>query len=147
MNLQNYKTDRPAAAPAGKAPLLARPGDVVNDPALTLEQKRSTLAAWLSDLHAIPDAPRWRQLEDGSLVDIDEIYSALRALDDGEDETDNAPAPKGKGKSWHWIRSIIPGNRTDDDDDPPPCPAVPMRPVIPRPGLGEGASAGASIAA
>ena len=146
MNPQNYKTDRSRLAPAGKAPLLARPGDVVKDPALTLEQKRSTLAAWLSNLHAIPDAPRWRQLEDGSLVDIDEIYGALRALDDGEGDAAGASVPKGKEKSRSWIRSIIPGNRTDDDDDPPPCPAVPMRPV-PLPGSGGSASAPASIGA
>lgn len=140
MNSQNYKTNQTVQASEDLPALLARPEDVVNDPTLTLEQKRSTLAFWLSDLHAIPDAPRWRQLETGALVDVDDIYKALRALDEAEDEIAGAAAPRDKATFGSWIKSIIPGSRADDDDDPPPCPAVGMRPAVPEPGWDAGSA-------
>lgn len=63
------------------APCLARPNNVLNDLALTTEQKRSILAFWLSDQHTVPDAPRWRQLENGAFADSEDIMRALYALD------------------------------------------------------------------
>src|SRR5690242_3406691 len=72
------------AADVGPPPFLAHPNNVVEDPARTLEQKRLILASWLSDRHAVPDAPRWRQLENGAFVDAHEIEEALRVLDDME---------------------------------------------------------------
>jgi hypothetical protein len=78
-------SERTAAASAEPAaPFLARPSEILNDPALNAEQKRAILASWLSDRHAVPDAPRWRQLENGALVDSQEVLQALYALDDAE---------------------------------------------------------------
>src|ERR1700761_3743264 len=65
-------------------PFLAHPKDVLDDAAHSVEQKRLILASWLSDKHAVPDAPRWRELENGAFVDVHEIEEALRVLDDLE---------------------------------------------------------------
>lgn len=65
-------------------PFLAHPKDVLDDPAHGVEQKRFILHSWLSDIHAVPDAPRWRQLENGAFVDVQEIEEALRILEEME---------------------------------------------------------------
>jgi hypothetical protein len=70
------------AAAVRTPPFLAHPTDILDDPALTMEQKRLILASWLSDRHAVPDAPRWRQLENGAFVDAYEVEQALCALDE-----------------------------------------------------------------
>src|SRR4051812_25040058 len=56
-------------APGG---VLGHPDDVVRHPRMTLAEKRAVLAAWASDAHAVEDAPGLRQLDDGSLVAVDE---------------------------------------------------------------------------
>jgi hypothetical protein len=63
-------------------PFLVDPSDILHDPNLTNEQKRATLAFWLSNVHAVPDAPRWRQLENGAFVDAIDLRRALRAIDE-----------------------------------------------------------------
>jgi hypothetical protein len=59
---RNAAADRNLAAQAfttGQgAPFIARPNEILNDPVLGTEEKRSILAAWLSDKYAVPDAPR-----------------------------------------------------------------------------------------
>lgn len=57
------------------------PMDVVNDPDLTLHEKRSILAAWASDAWAVESAPALRNGPTGRLVSIDKILEALRVLD------------------------------------------------------------------
>src|SRR5690242_13166289 len=85
-----------AAAGPGTLPFVAKPKDVLDDAAQSLQQKRLILASWLSDGHALPDAPRWRQLENGAFVDVREIEQALRVLDDME-----AGVQSGEGRvSW-----------------------------------------------
>ena len=64
------------------ASFLVDPEDILCDPNLTNEQKRATLAFWLSNVHAVPDAPRWRQLENGAFVDAIDLRRALRAIDE-----------------------------------------------------------------
>jgi hypothetical protein len=59
----------------------ALPSDVVNDPDLTLNEKRSILASWASDACAVEAAPSLRQNPAGRLVSFDEVMDALRALD------------------------------------------------------------------
>ncbi|WP_287798852.1 hypothetical protein [Acidiphilium sp.] len=73
--------DRHGVSDKTGAPCLARPNNVLNDPPLTTEQKRSILAFWLSDQHTVPDAPRWRLLENGAFADSEDIMRALYALD------------------------------------------------------------------
>jgi hypothetical protein len=142
-------TETSVPASLAGEPWCARPSDVLNDSALDVEQKRSILASWLSDRYAIPDAPRWRQLEDGAIVDSYEVRAALYKLD----SADNALANKKEGarsapvtrerrrrlQRGRLIRPFARRKRHDYDDDPPPSPGgLP----IPRPSpIDHGASA------
>jgi len=92
---------------------------------MNIFEKRGLLASWASDVHAIPNAPHLRQLEDGSILELEEILLALKALD----TRDEAPSGKGR-RSWRLaFNRRLPlelrnGRRTvrrnDEDDDPPP---------------------------
>jgi hypothetical protein len=57
------------------------PSEVVNDPDLTLNEKRAILASWASDACAIEAAPELRARPQGSPVRFEEIMDALRTLD------------------------------------------------------------------
>ena len=57
------------------------PSEVVNDPDLTLNEKRAILASWASDACAIDAAPELRSSPSGMRVRFDEIMEALRTLD------------------------------------------------------------------
>jgi hypothetical protein len=57
------------------------PSEVVNDPDLTLNEKRAILASWASDACAIEAAPELRAGPRGRPVRFDEIIDALRTLD------------------------------------------------------------------
>lgn len=57
------------------------PSDVVNDPDLTLNEKRAILASWASDACAVEAAPELRAAPSGSAVRFDDIMEALRTLD------------------------------------------------------------------
>jgi hypothetical protein len=58
------------------------PTDVVNDPDLTLNEKRAILASWASDACAVEAAPALRCAPGGRTpVPVDDILEALRALD------------------------------------------------------------------
>jgi hypothetical protein len=57
------------------------PSEVVNDPDLTLNEKRAILASWASDACAIEAAPELRARPQGSPVRFDDIMDALRTLD------------------------------------------------------------------
>ncbi len=68
------------------------PRKVVNDPDLTLNEKRAILASWASDACAIEAAPALRQVPGGSRpVSFDEVMDALRALDQQADDHYRAP--------------------------------------------------------
>jgi hypothetical protein len=59
-----------------------RPVNVVNDPDLTLSEKRAILASWASDACAVEASPELRQAPGGRLpVRFDEVMEALRELD------------------------------------------------------------------
>src|SRR3954467_115574 len=57
------------------------PAEVVNDPDLSLNEKRALLASWASDACAIEAAPALRNSPTGRVVEFDEIMDALRTLD------------------------------------------------------------------
>lgn len=59
----------------------AHPQDVVNDPDLTLNEKRAILASWASDACAVEASPALRRGPNGSTIKYDEIMEALRTLD------------------------------------------------------------------
>jgi len=57
------------------------PDHVVNDPDLTLNEKRAILASWASDACAIESAPMLRHTPAGKQVRFDDVMDALRTLD------------------------------------------------------------------
>jgi hypothetical protein len=57
------------------------PSEVLDDPDLTINEKRAILASWASDACAIEAAPDLRAGSNGSPVKFDDIMDALRALD------------------------------------------------------------------
>jgi hypothetical protein len=119
-----------------RTPSLARevfghPYDVVDHPDLSIEDKRAFLASWASDANAVPHMPSLRQLPDGSIVKVEDILRALKALDERFDIVEgrgnrsalwrlSSKRRRGTGLRT-WSR---PGHGRDDDDDPPPCPAI-----------------------
>ena len=61
------------------------PSNVVNDPDLTLNEKRAILASWASDACAIAAAPALRRAPGGKKpVKFDDVMDALRTLDKQE---------------------------------------------------------------
>lgn len=58
------------------------PSAVVNDPDLTLNEKRAILASWASDACAVEAAPALRQGPNGKHVAFDDVMEALRSLDE-----------------------------------------------------------------
>jgi hypothetical protein len=63
------------------AQAFSHPSEVLNDPDLTLNEKRAILASWASDACAIEAAPELRANQRSSPVRFDEIMEALRTLD------------------------------------------------------------------
>jgi hypothetical protein len=67
------------------------PREVVNDPDLTLNEKRAILASWASDACAVEAAPALRCAPGTERpVPVDEILEALRVLDRQANATDAA---------------------------------------------------------
>lgn len=64
------------------AQAFGHPSEVVNDPDLTLNEKRAILASWASDACAVEAAPDLRRSPGGGpVVRFDDIMDALRTLD------------------------------------------------------------------
>jgi hypothetical protein len=63
------------------AQAFGHPSEVLNDPDLTLYEKRAILASWASDVCAIEAAPELRSSPRGAPVRFNEIMEALRTLD------------------------------------------------------------------
>ncbi|HWX33680.1 MAG TPA: hypothetical protein VNZ53_40410 [Steroidobacteraceae bacterium] len=67
------------------------PSHVVNDPDLTLNEKRAILASWASDACAIEAAPSLRYVPGGKKpVRFDDVMEALRTLDKQAQNGDTA---------------------------------------------------------
>jgi hypothetical protein len=112
-----------------EARVWADPNYVLNDPVMTVAEKRALLASWASDARAVPNYPALRQLESGAFVTIDAILDALKRLDDFE----GRPRPTARSewpRKGHWSRLGQRWRRysRDDDDDDPFSPAPAMRP-------------------
>lgn len=61
---------------------LRRPIDVVRAPSLSVDDKRTILAAWASDYYAVDSQPALRRVPGTpEPVSIDEVQSALKELD------------------------------------------------------------------
>jgi len=63
------------------ASAFGHPSEVVDDPDLTLNEKRAILASWASDACAIEAAHDLRAGPTGAPVPFDDIMDALRTLD------------------------------------------------------------------
>jgi hypothetical protein len=105
--------------------LLGHPDDVLNHPDLTTAEKREVLAFWASHTHSVVGVPSLRQLESGAIVSLDEVLTALQALD----ETPVSHTSTRPTQSVERRRRSLPGIlgslvRRDDDDDPPPSPTA-----------------------
>lgn len=98
------------------------PGEVVNDPDLTLNEKRAILASWASDACAVEAAPALRLAPGGrAAVTVDDILEALRALDR------QAQGQAGIAGSWfrrQRRRNIVERKRRKPGDDDPSHGAV-----------------------
>jgi hypothetical protein len=71
------------------------PSDVVNDPDLTLNEKRAILASWASDACAVEAVPALRCPPEGKRpVLFDDVMDALRALDKEAREKGRAGASR-----------------------------------------------------
>ncbi len=68
------------------AQAFSHPAEVVNDPDLTLNEKRAILASWASDACAVPELRR-APIKAGRPVAFDDVMDALRALDARAAET------------------------------------------------------------
>ena len=63
------------------ADAFSHPSEVVDDPDLTLNEKRAILASWASDACAVEAAPELRFSPGRPPVRFDDIMEALRTLD------------------------------------------------------------------
>jgi len=102
--------------------------DVLSDETLTKAEKRAILASWVSDQHAVENAPSLRRLDTGAIICVDDVLHALQSLDgsfDSDADRILPPAPfsrRRRARVSAWLRRAM-RNRSDDDD-PPPCPAA-----------------------
>ncbi len=137
-------TERQDAGHHERRPVFRRPDEVLNDPNMSRAEKRALLASRASDFRAVADAPSMRELHNGSLVEVDEILRALKALDANDvfavlNRRPDGPRHMGPARRRlfelrAWPRIVRRRRRNDDDDDPPPCPV--RAPVPPRFGGG-----------
>ena len=99
------------------AQAFSHPADVVNDPDLTLNEKRAILASWASDACAVEAAPALRRPPGVSrAVSVDEILQALRTLD----WKANPDAARPRSTRHEVRRGRFRGRRTREQDDSGP---------------------------
>lgn len=78
------------------------PSRVVNDPDLTLNEKRAILASWACDACAVTAAPHLQRTPSGKRpVRYDDVMDALRALDEQAHELGN----DGRRSRWRWWKN------------------------------------------
>jgi hypothetical protein len=86
------------------AQAFSHPSEIVNDPDLTLNEKRAILASWASDACAVEAAPELRAPAPGKHVRFDDIIDALRSLDRQVRILDDVPYRKSGGRRRHRER-------------------------------------------
>jgi hypothetical protein len=112
--------DFPAAASR-----LTRPGEVVADCRLGLEDKRRILAAWLSDACAVENKPGFREWINGAVASVYELRQALKRLDGDDTRPPEAAPPP---KTAPTVLRRMPRRRPRAGDAMPPCPVLPRNP-------------------
>jgi hypothetical protein len=105
------------------AQAFGHPREVVNDPDLSLNEKRAILASWASDACAVEAAPALRCVPGGKqTVSIDEILESLRALDKEAHAQDAGAAHYRRQVRRGWMERLR-ASRRRGRDDPPGGPA------------------------
>ncbi len=119
---------------------LTQPMSVVRCATMTTDEKRSMLASWASDERAVLDHPSLRWLDNGCLIEIDEIFAALKQLDQIADHLNPNDLGMRSCRRQHrrTFKRLRKRDRENGDDDPPtPTPAT----VRPRPPVLDGCAA------
>jgi hypothetical protein len=97
----------------------AHPSDVVEDPDLTLNEKRAILASWASDACAAEANPLVRQTGDGRTARWDDVMDALKELDL---RAANSPITRFTSDLfWRPRRGLQFGSRCRSDRGPRPA--------------------------
>jgi hypothetical protein len=109
------------ASEEGASSRPSHPVDVLLDPRMPLEAKRALLAGWASDLRAVENQPALRRLDDGTLLHIDDILDALKALDSSTEPAKVSESVLAFPLNPSRFRS---GFGRHEDDDPPPRPVA-----------------------
>jgi hypothetical protein len=113
--------------------ICAHPSQVLKNPTMTAAEKRSLLSSWVSAARPLqdypvllrldggdlitPHYPGVRQLEDGRLVILDELFRALKRLDEGEDRP-HSERPSARSEKRARLGSLWLRHKSSDDDDP-----------------------------
>lgn len=95
---------------------------------MSIDEKRSLLASWASDARTVPNHPALRRLDDGRIVEIDDILDELKRVDGAQASMRSA----GKVEWYRPRRPLSPGRRASRDPDGPDDPTTPA-PAAPRP--------------
>jgi hypothetical protein len=90
----------------------SHPMNVVNDPDLTLNEKRAILASWASDACAVEAAPALRKCPGGPIVRFDEVIDALQKLDSQTTTPEKANRYR-RAKHWRRLFKRYRGGETD----------------------------------
>lgn len=64
------------------ADAFSSPKEVLNDPNLSVNEKRAILASWASDICAVEAMPELRRSRAGATASFDDIMDALKSLDE-----------------------------------------------------------------
>lgn len=94
---------------------LAHPEAVLRAKGIGPSEKRQQLAAWASDINAVPDHPALRRIADGTTFHIDDLMEALKAADQPRASAQIMPFPR----------------RARDEDDDPGLGAAAAWPTLP----------------
>lgn len=87
----------------------ASPSNVVNDPDLTLNEKRAILASWASDASAAEANPLLRQSLGGATASWDDVMEALKDLDL---QAAKSPTARIASASFWWPRGGFESGQT-----------------------------------
>ena len=87
------------------------------------------LASWASDARAVPDQPGLRRLDDGRILELDDILEALKQLGEFPSSTRSTKQSHRSYRHRRWATLSRIFRRGDNDDDDPTSPA----PIAPRP--------------
>src|ERR1044072_6587130 len=84
------------------ASIFDHPREVLNDPDLTIQEKRAILSSWASDACAVEEIPALRQPPGGKRpISFVEIVDVLRSLDDDRNRRRRGGVPmRLKRRRW-----------------------------------------------